>query len=289
MERSHSILRDTLVSLFEELLVDRGLYPQQIDHACISGMATSGDGIQTVPHLAVPVSKVDIQKSLVLLKNPIFPIRTWLVPGVKTDSSNGVATPEEATRIQQIRGEEVEVFGVIEGNSSLNDCTVILTGSHTQIVFVKDRKIVDIFSNMSGELREAIIKNTILGGALSEGIDGSFNEEMVLLGSHQCEKYGINHALYGVRTMEVYSNATSIDKHSYFQGVLTSGVVHGLLQRMKENMNSARRIFVVGRKTEFDTYRLIFNDIDKDFIIHYLESDIVPYSVRGYTALMNCR
>lgn len=62
-----------------------------------------------------------------------------IIPGIKTVPYDAQVVPETADRVNMMRGEEIEVFGVLRGNPVLEQGrgVLILPGSHTQAVLLE--------------------------------------------------------------------------------------------------------------------------------------------------------
>ncbi|WEV63915.1 2-dehydro-3-deoxygalactonokinase [Bifidobacterium sp. ESL0732] len=287
IDNSKARLKQTVRALYQDILVENGLKPADIEHVYISGMASSPDGLHEVDHLQTPVPLQKLRSSLVRYRDDsVIPQDIWLIPGIRTDSSIDLPTsPQNAVHMHMIRGEETEVFGLINKLDPHISYMVALPGSHTQIISIQNNCIADFFSGITGEIRDAVINHTILKSALSQKGPETLNPEFVLLGYRTLHECGFNHALYGVRTMDLFSKSTDAQRHSYFQGVLTGGMIDGVLQRANRNHWGAKRLIVVGRTIEYDAYHTIMPIAAPDIQVNHYDTGSIPLSVKGYIAI----
>lgn len=271
-------------SLYAQVLATHCLADDDIAHVCMSGMASSPGGLHEVLHLDAPVSLTTVRDGLVPYRDPdVLPSTIWFVPGVRAlPHRTGQLSPGDAVDAQIMRGEETEIFGILDTGAG-DDChLVVLPGSHTQTAIVQDDAIVDLFSTVTGELRGAVLEHTILRSALGGDPPEHLDPDFVQLGYRTLARSGFNHALYAVRALELFSDTTSDQRHAYFQGVLTGGVLDGTLGRLRQTGREAKSLVVAGRRSEYDAYAAIAAVADPRMTVTHRPADDVPYSVRGY-------
>lgn len=63
-----------------------------------------------------------------------------MIPGLKTCARGVTVSPEEAFLVNNVRGEETEILGIL-CETGLTDCAVLLPGTHTQAAVVENGRI----------------------------------------------------------------------------------------------------------------------------------------------------
>jgi len=277
-------LVEAVQSLYGKLVAGHGLFDDDVAHVVMSGMASSPDGLLEVRHLDVPVALATLREGLVPLRDAsVLPHTIWLVPGIRAlPRQDTPLAPEDAVHAQIMRGEETEVFGVRACREDDEAQLVALPGSHTQVTLVHGDVIVDLFSSVTGELRSAVVDRTILSSALLGEDPATLDPRFVALGYDTLKRSGFNHAIYALRTLELLSDATPAQRHAFFQGVLTGGVLDGVLDRLGRGDHSVRSLVVAGRRSEYDAYAAIAAVALPDLTVTHCSAGTVPLAVRGY-------
>ena len=182
---SNIVLLKGLRELYGQLLENNKICEEQIEGIYASGMVTSPFGIKEVPHLSTPISLEKLYDGIYTYHETKFFNRDiYLIRGVKTIPDNVYADRYNISSINNMRGEEIEIFGML---SELPDrwkkenIAVFLPGSHTHVAYVRQGVLHDILSTFSGELFYAISTSTILSNSIHCDSD-QFDEEMALLG-----------------------------------------------------------------------------------------------------------
>ncbi len=108
-----------------------------------------------IEHLSTPVSCEKLKQAIVPYTEKTYLGRTvHIIPGIKTLPQGKSATMETVEHVNNMRGEEIEIFGILRRYPQLacGNAIVILPGSHTQAVFLQDGTITDISSSVTGDL-----------------------------------------------------------------------------------------------------------------------------------------
>ena len=171
--------RDALLSslrtLLNTLLVEAGVSEAEVECIMTSGMAGSEMGLREVPHLEAPADAFRLADSLTELTLPeVSGIPFVIVPGIKKTCDGKIT--------DMMRGEETEVIGILASLPLSAPAILVLPGTHNKVIRVtEDGRITDFFTTMTGELLDAIIRNTILAGDVSH--DFTLVDAAVLLGA----------------------------------------------------------------------------------------------------------
>lgn len=280
-----------LHQLYLDIITEYHLTDQDISSIYMSGMVSSPNGIIEIPHLSTPVNPSILKKNLVAFQeNEVFKRKLLIIPGIKTIQPDQVINFSNIESVNNMRGEEIELLGIISSSKQVlpDTCTLVLPGSHTQIAFIDGGSITDILSTITGELFYAISKETLIGSALKTQEHWELDEEMVQQGYHCLKTYGFNRAVYIIRTMTLFLDSTADQRISFMDGVLNGGVLDAIDQKLQSAENNPISLGIAGDSLQFQ----IFRAITKKYFpyittIHLNPSDGIPYSVQGLLELLN--
>ncbi|WP_051431841.1 2-dehydro-3-deoxygalactonokinase [Rhodovibrio salinarum] len=173
----------------------------------LSGMIGSRQGWHETPYLTCPCSLQQLADALVPLDHPRLDVR--VVPGL-ADHRDG--------RDDVMRGEEVQVFGAL---AEAETGHFLLPGTHSKWVRVRDRRIVEIRTYMTGEIYAACRNHTILGRLMDEGgwCESSFRRG-VADGAADGTPGALLGRLFGVRTAGLFDRLAAGELPDYLSGLL---------------------------------------------------------------------
>lgn len=278
---NNTILKEALLELYQQLLMKEGITDKDVKDIYMSGMVSSPSGLLEVEHLSTPLDFSTLKKHIVSFPMPEFGGRNVrIIPGIKTLPQGQAATIQTITTANNMRGEEIEIFGVLHRHPELEKgrCCIILPGSHTQVAFLQDGSIIDISSNVTGELHHAIINDTILGSSITGNTKTDILPEMVCMGYETLHQFGFNRALYIVRSMELFADSSLAQRRSYLEGVVNGGVMDAISQAMSLPCTIA----VAGPHMQYEILSAIAGSHFPQFnMIEIPTSDSLPYAVEG--------
>lgn len=185
-----------------------------------------------------------------------------LIRGAKTAQPGEAVTIDNIDRMNNVRGEEIEVVGMIATGilPKQKDCVMISPGSHTHICHVVNGAIVDIVSNFTGELNYAIKKDTILGGELSDK-EINMEPEYVNRGYQYLKRYGICRALYIIHATKVFNVCSDEIRSQILAGIISGSVIDLLAMRIAEAWKDVEKIVIIGGKSYVESYRILCETI----------------------------
>src|SRR5215472_15940228 len=108
-------------------------------HVLLSGMIGSRQGWKEAPYLPCPAGAADVAAALVEIEFDWGQVK--LVPGLSATDEAGVA--------EVMRGEETQVFGVL--NAVGRRGLACLPGTHSKWVWIEDARITGFATHMTGE------------------------------------------------------------------------------------------------------------------------------------------
>jgi len=260
---SNHVLLSSMKECYDRLLVKNGLQDCDIKGLWSSGMVTNTFGIIEVEHISVPV---DAQKLLdriyIHYEDLFFKKEMILICGAKTGQPDTVVTIDNIDRMNNVRGEEIEVIGMVATGvlAKDKDCVMISPGSHTHFCYVANGAIVDIVSNFTGELNYAIKKDTILGGELSDK-DVDMEPEYVNTGYKYLKQYGFCRALYITHATRVFNVCSDEVRSQILAGIISGSVIDLLAIKISEAWKDIEKIIIVGGKSYVESYRILCETI----------------------------
>jgi 2-dehydro-3-deoxygalactonokinase len=174
----------------------------------LSGMIGSRQGWREVPYLACPVDLEAIARACGIVECARVR-RIFIVPGVSCRDAHGVP--------DVMRGEETQILGAIEELGP--DAVVCLPGTHSKYVRVRDRRIVDFTTHMTGEVFGVLWRHSILGrlGGTDEVEEGPAFDAGV---DRSAQGQGLLHQLFGVRTRGLFGEIPAPRLAAYLSGIL---------------------------------------------------------------------
>ncbi|WP_147613356.1 2-dehydro-3-deoxygalactonokinase [Treponema pectinovorum] len=302
------LLPRELHHLLENCCVESKIDWKDVGEIWMSGMITSPNGIVEVPHITVPVDLHKLaQNVFVLYEKKFFKKEIHFIPGIKSLPAECKITAENVDKINNMRGEETEICGIMSSfSASKGNFIFVLPGSHTQVAAVKNGSIVNIVSTITGELFKALKSQTILASSL-EGEYEKIDTEMVRLGYRNLQNYGFNRAIYIARSLLLFTDSTAEQRHSYLEGVLNGGVLQAISAAFgfksksdtdSKNLNKAEDkncnlkkvdeqidMYICGSENQFQIYNAIAQDFFPEYSVKQMDCGSLPFSVLGYKAV----
>jgi 2-dehydro-3-deoxygalactonokinase len=202
------------------LKVPAGEFPHVLQELCgdwlsepdvlclVSGMAGSAQGWALAPYCPCPAGETELARHLLWLT----PERLALVPGLSCEHPHA---PDV------MRGEEVQILGALRMHG-LRDAQLVLPGTHSKWVTVRDGRVTGFSTFMTGELYAVMRQHSILGRNLpSAAAEDIFDEAHFDQGVRLSVQGGsLLHHLFGVRTLALMERARPESLGSYLSGLV---------------------------------------------------------------------
>jgi 2-dehydro-3-deoxygalactonokinase len=203
----------------------------------ISGMAGSRQGWQEAAYCPCPAGFADVASKLLWIE----PGRIALVPGLQCEQGG---VPDV------MRGEETQVFGALE-LLGLSDARLVLPGTHSKWVEVRDGRIESFRTFMTGEFYALLRQHSILARTLPE-TDGELDVQAFRQGlAHVRESVSLLHAAFSARTLSLFERMAPHAMPSYL-----SGLVIGEELRAQAFEAGAAPVVVIGSAALAARYRI---------------------------------
>lgn len=250
---SNRVLMEGLKELYDHVLEENGLAPDDIECIYASGMITSPYGIKEVPHLVLPMAVQEFAGSLYrYYEDTYFHRDIVLIPGLKTVN-------EDFSFVGNMRGEEIEILGTLDELRGLGitKAALLLPGSHTHAAYIEEDVIVDIISNFTGELFYALKTETIMAPVLSAETK-QLDRDMVRKALDNLNKFGFNRALYICHAMRIMDTGTPEQRFSYGEGVINGGVRTAVEYYCEHRWKECDTLVVVADEFMYQLFSIIF-------------------------------
>lgn len=260
---SSQALREAIKSGVEKLAAENGLDISRLDGIYASGMITSELGLYNLAHIPVPAGRRELKNgSRSVLFEDIAPVPITFIPGIK--NTFDADTAESLMEADVMRGEETELFGLMELMGVGRSFSAVLPGTHNKIIRVDENgRIASCWTAMSGELLHAVSGYTILKNSVTQPlIKGEASFAFVDKGYEAAQQLGINAAVFKTRILSNFYHCTDQERASYFVGVMLSSDICLIRQAAGEGL-----ILLGGG----DPLRTVFAHL----ISKYLENDLV--------------
>jgi len=189
----------------------------------LSGMITSSLGWKELPYVEVPFpldgSRILIKKGA--LRRPCGTHKLTFVSGMR--AADDVA-----------RGEETELIGIFSDvrlGAQRTASLVILPGTHSKAVEVRNGEVVGFRTYLTGELFQTLQQHTILRHSVSNGPAG-FEEaqEFFDLGIRRASVEGMLGWLFTVRTNDLLKGIPRDLNRHYLSGLLIGDEISSILK-----------------------------------------------------------
>ncbi len=194
----------------------------------MAGMVGSRQGWVEAPYCDCPADLADVARQLAwlpaqatapLARPLVRPLA--IVPGL---AWHGEGPPDV------MRGEETQVFGALQllapslGPADCTDALLLLPGTHSKWVQVRQGRVVGFRSHMTGEAFALFRRYSILARglpALDEAADEPFIASAFDDGVARAQQPGgLLHHLFGVRSLGLFERAAPADLASYLSGLV---------------------------------------------------------------------
>ncbi|MGK8933371.1 2-dehydro-3-deoxygalactonokinase [Pluralibacter gergoviae] len=217
-------------ALLDDALGRAKAAPEEIGAIVASGMITSDLGLCPLPHLTAPVTLRQLAAGAQARLIPqIAPVPIWFIPGIK--NAAGGTAPADCDAMDMMRGEEVEVFGLLRQHPISGPALIVLPGSHTKLVRLdEEQRIAGCATTMAGEVLDVLTHRTVLAHSLREGFAQQMDDDYLLQGADLCRRVGITRAAFAVRILDSFTNASDSQRASFLLGAVLSADITAIKQ-----------------------------------------------------------
>ena len=225
---SKELLKQGLQTIFHDAVRNAGLTPADIQYAVASGMITSEIGLLEIPHAVAPVGLQELAQQVVITRDPtILPIETPIVfvRGIKNRPDHE-ANFAGIRSLDFMRGEEVQVMGILSESDLQLPAVIIVLSSHTKLIYVNDKgQITASLTSLSGQIFEAV-QQTIIASHPSEAahdtVPDMVYDSILAKAQESVTKAGLLRALLMPRFMKVLLDSTQAERSLFVQAAISA-------------------------------------------------------------------
>ncbi len=218
-----------------------------------AGMVGSRGGWREVPYLQLPCGAAELGAALTCVPRNDGP-DLHIVPGLHHAGAPDV-----------MRGEETQIVGALALEPALaGDAVLVLPGTHSKWVALRDGKVVDFSTCMTGELFALLRTHSILSEGMQQqpgitsGEQAAFRHGVqAILGSGAA---GLTSRLFAVRAMILGGQLSAAAAPGYLSGLLIGEEIRAALAAGR--IHGATPIHLIGEASLCARYREAFACFD---------------------------
>lgn len=268
----NKILKHSLRTMFDQALRKTGINISEIHCVFSSGVITSELGLKELPHLWAPCSLDTLAANIVCFESlDIFPlsILVYFVRGIKNYYEQDKFSLRDIGTLDVMRGEETQIAGLLGDKKIELPAIVLMLSSHTKLIPIdNEERILGSITTLSGQIYEAIIKETLVGKSVRDegGFDytGYFNTDIFDVAYEQVTNFGFLRGLMCIRLMDILVHIPWYERKFFLESLLAAEDM-SVFSRVKDFTNlSIKNYILIGPKPRCFLYK------------HILETKISP-------------
>ena len=181
----------------------------------MAGMVGSKQGWKEAPYMPTPLSLNTLSDACVCFSTE-WGSSIYIVPGV----SHQV----DETKLDVMRGEEVQILGLVQLSFEPN-CMVILPGTHSKHAELSHGQLTSFSTFMTGEFYALLSEHSILGRNLSTQIQ---SQEALIKGIKEGAKGNLMNTAFMARTHRLFQHLQESEVHDYLSGLVIGKEVNDI-------------------------------------------------------------
>lgn len=254
IQGTRDALRLGLRETFDEALRNASI--REVDLRCIlsSGMITSEIGLIEIPHLWAPCGIDELAHSMLRVQDAaVFPaaVPLYFVRGIKNAFDPDTAGISDAWTLDFMRGEEVQLVGLLSTGRVQPPATVVILSSHTKYVPIDESaRIVGSVTTLSGQLYAAIVKETSIGKSIRPddggGEEDYFDPQVVDVASGDLARVGLLRCLLFPRFLDTLLKTKWYERRLFTESLIAAEDMRPLAQVAQMSPRSLARFVLVG-------------------------------------------
>ncbi len=257
---SRALLQSAVQDTISETLQTAGLVAGDISLAVASGMITSGLGLHEVPHCAAPAGLAELAAGMVQQHVPeVFAHPIWFVPGVRNNVSP--VTLRNCESMDMMRGEEVEVIGLLARLALSSAALFVMPGSHTKLVRIDCAgRIMGCATTLAGELLQTLTHQTILAKSLDSEFATDLDATMVRAGAQSANRTGLGRTCFSLRILDQFDVADRNARANFLLGAVLASDLLTLKNSTALGTSSDTPLVIAGRGVVQQALNLLISD-----------------------------
>lgn len=288
---NNQALKKGLTETFYQALETTNLKLSDIRFIISSGMITSEIGLLEIPHLWAPAGMTALAENIKKVHDlSIFPvdIPIHFIRGIKNRYDPQTTTIKSVGKLDFMRGEETQVAGLFALHDIKPPFTVVVLSSHTKFIPVDGMKnILGSITTVSGQVYEAIIKETSIGKSIRKDNDcdaeNYFDEGIVNTAFYWVKESGFLRSLLLPRFMDTLLETKWYERKLFMESIIASEDIEAMSQLKDFDFPSDETFILIGSKSRSLIYGYLLKEkmkIKNIFKI-YNKKDIDHLSITG--------
>jgi 2-dehydro-3-deoxygalactonokinase len=296
----NTILKEGIKKAFHKAIKNVGLASvNELEYAVASGMITSEIGLIDVPHLIAPAGVKDLAENVSEISdNKIFPfdIPIIFIRGVKNDYGKN-AKVNDIRAIDFMRGEEVQVLGIVEDIKPQLPVNIMFLSSHTKIVHInKNGEIGGSITTISGQFYESL-KSTFIAKCI-ENSDNATDledygyEEMADIAYDCVNNCGLLRTMLMPRFMQNLLKTNSVERKLFVNGAIAADDIKIIDEFARQGYDTKTDYILVGHENRCKLYSYYINKYvsSKNEVYSISDKNQIDYAtVRGVLEVLKAR
>jgi len=257
-------LKEGLKEAVSEALRNTNIELKEIRLAVACGMITSNLGLIDLSHLIAPVNIEQVAAKAKLTEiSDFLPFPILFIPGVKNNVRN--LTIDNIEKADFMRGEETQVFGLLDLLNLSGPVSVIILSSHTKVISInRRREIAGSVTTLSGQIFSVITKDTFLTDSLPKESNFPIEEKMdkraIVAGYKYVTQIGFLRSLLLIRFMDVLINTSTQERILFLEGIIAGSDIYSIKKSMNFlPIDTNNQIVLVGDKARCQIYSYLLS------------------------------
>ncbi|MFW6139703.1 MAG: 2-dehydro-3-deoxygalactonokinase, partial [Spirochaetota bacterium] len=294
---TNQALKQGLKETFFNALDESGVDVSQIEFAVSWGMITSEIGLMEIPHLWAPAGVKDLADSMKRVHDTsVFPvdIPIYFIRGIKNRFDPDSATIQDVGVLDFMRGEETQTAGLLAGYSIDLPVTVMVLSSHTKFISInRKEKILGSITTVSGQVYEAIIKNTFIGKSIREDSEEpqEFFDGSIIDSSYRwVENSGFLRSLLMPRFLDTLLDTKWYQRKLFVESLIASEDMKSMNQFQPLGFPSDTNFILIGSGRRCAIYEYLLKNkvgINKDIVKITADDEVDMLGIRGAISIAN--
>ncbi len=237
----------------------------------LSGAVGSNIGWHEVTYLDCPASPEQISNGTT--KFTVRGLDIWILSGLKTRT--GLSAPDI------MRGEELQLLGLMLDREEHSEQIVVLPGTHNKWALVAEGQVQTFVTAFTGELYSLLEKHSIL---ITQPLADNFSADYFMQGvelSRTLQAGQLLNALFTVRSRQIEGTLDAEHGASYLSGLLVGSDIVGSLGLLKNGTDSVDKIVLIGDSILVQAYQLALESMNIESRI----CDSNQIAICGYQAI----
>ena len=296
MSGSPAELAKALKECLADALEEASLTIDDLDLAVGAGMITSELGLKEIPHIEAPAGVPEISKNIFqAVDERIFPknLPVYFIPGIKNSLPEDVLELGDADLLDFMRGEETQVAGILEEHGKGKALTVVVLSSHTKFISIqKDGDIRGSITTLSGQLYNAIKKETFIGKSISGADDDHsdyFDEDLLVQAWNCVESSGFLRSLMMSRFFDVLMDTEWYQRRFFVEASLAAEDMRALSHFEKLGFKFDAEVILIGSKRRCTIYKYLIEKYatpNDPISMIFEQKDIDQLNITGALAIL---